>query len=156
MTEDTDTLERKLATDLATLEDLLVDEDFCIELYRGLANVAWFREEGGGHVALSWTLAERLVNDLRRDAGRDPVAPLAQTGGEGRVARRVDEQLAKLGWHHRPVDTSEHDDRHVGEPRESPPPPDAGLKKAPRGATTEEERFRSAHEEAQANRLSHG
>jgi hypothetical protein len=152
MTADPQALERALATDLAKLGSLFIDEDFCIETYRALCNVAWFRDESGGHVALSWTLAERLVNDLRADQGYAPMT-LAQTGGEGRVARRVDEQLGRLGWGHRPEPTDRHDDQHVWEPRESPPPKDAGLRHAPPGATTEEERFRRAHEIAQANRL---
>jgi hypothetical protein len=152
MTVDPEVLERALATDLAKISDRFTDEDFAIEMYRALCNVAWFRDGDSGHVALSWTLAERLVNDLRADQGYGAMT-LKQTGGEGRVARRVHEELGRLGWHHRPEPTDHFDDHHVWEARESPPPKDAGVRHAPPGATTEEERFRPAHEAAQANRL---
>src|SRR3954452_2941061 len=106
MTEETDRLERELAADLATLGDRFTDERFCVELYRALTNNAWFWRDdpGAGHIALSWTLAERLVNDLRARVGREPLQ-LAQTGGEGEVSRTVEEELARLGWAHRPLDT---------------------------------------------------
>jgi hypothetical protein len=123
MTDDTERLERELADDLAKLGDRLIDEKFATELYRALTDNIWFRDEDGPerHLALSWKRAEDLVNELRARVDRPPLT-LAQTGGEGQVSRTVDDELGRLGWSHRPLDTGEHDERHVGEPAETPPP----------------------------------
>ena len=84
-------LEQELRDDLATLEERFADEEFSSELYRALANNRW-RKEGGAeeHVSLSWSRAERLVNELRERFGHEPLT-LAQTGGEGEVSDLVAE-----------------------------------------------------------------
>jgi hypothetical protein len=154
MTASTDSehLERQLVSDLARLgPERLRDEKFGAELYRALANNVWSRDGTEGEMALSWRLAERIVNDLRAAIGYPPLA-LAQTGGEGEVSHTVDAELRRLGWRHRPLDTGHHEDDHVSEERESPPPPEAALKHAPLGAQSEQERFHRAHEEAEVNR----
>jgi alkylated DNA repair dioxygenase AlkB len=148
MPDDTDALERALAADLATLGDRLAEERFGSELYRALTNTRWYRDGLDGHLALSWNLAEGLVNDLRRSVDQEPLA-LAQTGGEGEVAPAVESELRGLGWTHKPLDTHRHDDDHVSEEQESPPPSGP-----PAGHLSEEDRFRAAHEEAEANRTS--
>jgi hypothetical protein len=147
MTVTPDVLERQLADDIRSLGDLLDDESFCAELYRGLADVKWRR--GGGAVAVSWKRAEELINEARAARGR-PGMTLAQTGGEGQVSRRVAETLGARGWSPEPLDTSRHDDAHVGS-AEDPPPPDAGARQAPVEDPKAWER--KAHAEAEAERL---
>ena len=138
-------LEQELRDDLATLEEHFADEEFSSELYRALANNRW-RKEGGAeeHVSLSWSRAERLVNELRERFGHEPLT-LAQTGGEGEVSDLVAEQLGRVGWRYETLDTSERDEAHLAEP-ESAPPADQGARMAgvddPRGWE------REAHEEA--------
>jgi hypothetical protein len=149
MPDDTDALERALTADLVTLGQRLSDERFCHELYRALTNTRWYRDGIDGHLALSWSLAERLVNDLRAGIDEEPLE-LAQTGGEGEVAPAVDAELRGLGWTHKPLDTSRNDADHVGEERHAPPDPG----ETSPGHISEEERFERAHEEAEANRLS--
>ncbi len=149
MPDDTDALERALVADLATLGDRLADDRLSFELYRALTNTRWYRDGLGGHLALSWTLAERIVNDLRTGIDHPPLA-LAQTGGEGEVAPAVDAELRGLGWTHKPLDTHRHDDDHVSEDRDAPPPPGT----TPAGHVSTEERFHDAHEAAEINRLS--
>lgn len=113
MSTETETLERALRSDLDALGDRFTDERYCTELYRALAGRAWRRDEGpSGHVALSWQRAEQLVNDLRRAAGQSELT-LAQTGGEGEVARSVEQELETLGWRSVPLNTARHDDQHV-------------------------------------------
>jgi hypothetical protein len=107
----TEELERHLLNDLQTLGDLVGDEAFHHELYRGLAGTRWFLDDDGGHVAFSWKRAEEAVNTLRAEHGREPLA-LAQTGGEGDVSERVAGALHTLGWHARPA-TAGHDDAHI-------------------------------------------
>jgi hypothetical protein len=108
----TEELERRLLNDLQTLGDLVADESFHRELYRGLAGTRWFLDgDDGGHVAFSWKRAEEAVNTLRSEHGREPLT-LAQSGGEGQVTARVADALQTLGWHARPA-TAGHDDAHV-------------------------------------------
>src|ERR1700759_4695653 len=107
----TEELERRLLNDLQTLGDLVSDESFHHELYRGLAGPWWFLDgEDGAHVAFSWKRAEEAGNNLRPGPGREPLA-LAQPGGEGQVTGRVADALDTLGWHARPA-AAGHDDAH--------------------------------------------
>ena len=147
MTVTPEVLERRLADDIRSLGDLLDDESFCAELYRGLADVKWHRD--GGAVAVSWKRAEELINEARAARGL-PRMTLAQTGGEGQVSGRVAETLGARGWSPEPLDTSRHDDTHVGSP-EDPPPPDAGARQAPVDDPGAWER--KARAEAEAERL---
>ena len=149
MTTGAETLERTLVEDLATLEQRFVDEEFSSELYRALTNTRW-RKEGGpeGHVSLSWSRAEELVNELRGRAGQRAL-PLAQTGGEGDVSDLVADELSRLGWRTEPLDTSLRDDRHLTQP-ESPPPADHGERSTPASEAADWEQ--RAHEEADERR----
>ena len=132
-----ETLESELRRDLAKLGDRFADEKFSTELYRALTNNAWHKDGHQGHVALSWRRAEEIVNELRGDHHAEPLT-LAQTGGEGEVAGTVAGELAGIGWRSHPLNTGRHDDAHVSQPEESPPPQDA----------TAPEWEREAHEEA--------
>ena len=108
-----DVIERELVSDLvANVEQRFADEEFMSDLYRALSNQTWHKDGGPpGHVALSWTRAEEVVNALRARKAAAPLS-LAQTGGEGEVARCVEDELGRLGWHHRPLDTGTHDPQH--------------------------------------------
>jgi hypothetical protein len=147
MTVTPEVLEQRLADDIRSLGELLDDESFCTELYRALADVKWHRD--GGAVALSWKLAEEVINEARAARGL-PALTLAQTGGEGKLSDRVVEALSGRGWSPEPLDTSRHDDAHVGS-REDPPPPDTGARHAPVDDPKAWER--EAHAEAEAERL---
>jgi alkylated DNA repair dioxygenase AlkB len=154
MASDTDALVNTLRDDLSRLDERLADDEFATELYRALASRAWSRADGpDGHVALSWTRAEELVNELRRQVGQAPLA-LAQTGGEGEVASVVGEELQRLGWRSAPLNTDRHDDAHVGQAADSPPPADTGARMAPPPNTRDWER--EAHEEAGRARRERG
>ena len=146
---DTEELERRLTSDLATLGERLADEQFCSDLYRALAGNALSPAGDGqsGRLALSWRRSEDIVNDLRERAGRERMT-LAQTGGEGDVSSTVSGELGRLGWTLRARDTSEHDDAHLASAAD-PPPAEQGERRAPVGPdeTRWEER---AHEEADA------
>ena len=143
-------IERVLAEDLARLGDRLVDEEFTGDLYRGLANNVWHNEAGPpGEVALSWSRAEALVNELRSRHHREPLR-LHQTGGEGWVSATVDAELGRLGWRHRPLDTDRQEDAHAGKDADSPPPRFQGEEAV--GAGDPREERRQAHEAAQAER----
>jgi hypothetical protein len=109
-------LERELTHDLDVLGDLVHDDSFYPELYRGLAGVAWTRD--GEHVTLSWKRAEELVNEIRSKHDR-PSLVLAQTGGEGEISERVRDALATPGWepHSSPPG---HDEAHVDSPHDAP------------------------------------
>ena len=120
MTQDTDATERELSADLGSLGDRFADEQSAGDLYRALANRRWRKRGHAAAVALSWSRAEALVNDLRAEHGREPLT-LAQTGGEGEVAGTVFDALAELEWFSQPLDTSESDERHAGG-SDSPPP----------------------------------
>jgi len=142
MTETTsDELERALVRDLEVFGDRFRDEQFSTELYRALTNTTW-RKRGGpeGHLALSWSRAERIVNALRERHDDEPLA-LAQTGGEGEVSNNVHNLLEPLGWSSRPLDTSRHDDAHVSDPED-----------VPRQDDEPPEWERKAHTEADENR----
>jgi hypothetical protein len=146
----TETAERQLLDDLATLGERFADEEFCTELYRALAGGHLAKD--GAAVAPSWSRAEEIVNRLRGDRGAEPLA-LAQTGGEGEASDLVRGELERLDWRWRPRDTSTHDPDHVGKPA-SPPPQDAGERQAPVSDSHAWER--QAHEEAEHARLGHG
>src|SRR3954468_5962686 len=145
MASDTEALERTLQSDLDTLGDRLVDEKFCGELYRALANRAW-RKSGGpaGHISLSWKRAEELVNALRA-ARSEPELTLAQTGGEGEVSRTVSDELGGLGWSSVPLNPDRHGAAHVRPARDAPPA-DTGERLADDPNTRDWER--QAHEAA--------
>ena len=151
---DSEALERHLTTDLATLGDRFIDEEFCGDLYRALAGNALHPERDGqtGRLSLSWRRSEELVNELRERAGRERML-LAQSGGEGQVADTVADELRRLGWILRPRQTSRHDDAHLAS-APTPPPPEQGERQAPVGPdeTRWEER---AHEEADAGERLH-
>ena len=149
MNDPTQATERELGTDLTTLAARFADDESSGDLYRALANRRWRKRGHVAAVALSWSRAEALVNDVRAQSGRESLA-LAQTGDEGTVADTVAAALGELGWSSQPLDTSEHDDRHAGAP-ESPPPPDTGERRAPVSDSGEWER--TAHEEAERSRL---
>lgn len=131
MTQTADELERELASDIATLGDRLVDEQFCSELYRALASNAWSKRDGpDGHVSLSWRRAEEIVNGLRDQRGEERLT-LAQTGGEGRVSDLVAGELGGLGWTSRTLNTDRHDPDHVEDPRSAPPEETSRRRDAP-------------------------
>ena len=149
----TEELERHLIRDLDQAGESLTDDELCGELYRALANHRWRKQDGpAGPLALSWTRAERLVNDLRQRRGATPLT-LAQSGGEGEVGELARNLLAPLGWTSEPLDTSRHDPAHAGEPSESPPPKRTGEQHAPVEDSREWER--EGHREAEAARLGH-
>jgi hypothetical protein len=103
--------EDHLIEDLHSLDERFADERFCAELYRALAGARLKHRDGGDPVVLSWTAAERLVNELRDHRGLPPLE-LAQTGGEGEVSGLVTGVLETLGWVAAPRDTREHDPDH--------------------------------------------
>ncbi len=148
MSEQTQPLEQTLSHDLESLGERLADDSFGFELYRALTNTAWRKQDGAeGHVSLSWNRAERLVNGLRERAGH-PALTLAQTGGEGEVSTDAGEELGRLGWTSKPLDTSREDPEHVSEPT-SAPPAEQGGERAPDEDPGGWER--RAHEEADAH-----
>ncbi len=150
MSEQPMELERELVSDLSRLGDRFLDDEFSTELYRALTNNTWSKRDGpDGHVSLSWGRAEAIVNDLR--AGRDrPALALAQTGGEGDVSDLVRDELDRLGWTARPLNTGRRDEQHLSQP-ESPPPAGQGERMAPGEDSHAWER--QAHEEAERTRL---
>ena len=149
MSGNAELLEQELLRDLATLEQRFADEQFSTELYRALTNNVWRKGAApGGHVSLSWRRADELVNELRARYGQEPLT-LAQSGGEGEVSELVADELGRLGWSVRALNTSRHDTGHLGSP-ESAPPAEQGQRDAPLGETVEWERL--AHEEAEEER----
>lgn len=108
-----------LRTDLEQLPDRMRDEKFATELYRALAGNRWVKN-GEEAVALSWKLADELVNDLRRRVDRPPL-PLYKSGGEGQVDDTVRAVLEPLGWRVEPLDTDEHDPAHLSSAPDPPP-----------------------------------
>lgn len=146
MSERAELLERELVEDLASLEERFADEEFSTELYRALTNNAWHKDDDGpdGHLSLSWGRAEEIVNELRARGGQSSLA-LAQTGREGEISDLVVEELARLGWRARALNTSRHDSEHLSQP-EAPPPAGQGERRAPVGDSSEWERL--AHDEA--------
>jgi hypothetical protein len=137
-------LERELVADLESLRERLADEKFARELYRALTRTRWTKDGRDGHVALSFKLAEEIINQLRAEIGREPL-PLEATGGEGTVDPTAEEELGRRGWRWEPLDTSRHDPGHLASP-EDPPPPHAGQKPGS-GRWAQE-----AHEEAEQER----
>jgi hypothetical protein len=142
----TETLERELVRDLQTVEERFADEEFASELYRALTNNIW-RKQGGpdGHISLSWSRAEEIVNGLRGRVGAEPLT-LAQTGGEGEVSRTVADELGRLGWSSTPLNTGRQDPEHATKP-EPPPPPEKGEEGSPVDESGAWER--QAHQEAE-------
>jgi hypothetical protein len=141
--------ERRLLDDLEQIPDRARDEKFAAELYRALANNVWHSDRlPGKRLSVSWQRAEWLVNEWRRHHGAEPL-DLAQTGGEGELDRTVAEELGRFGWSATPLHTDRHDPDHLDDPA-SPPPPRHGERMAP--APPAEERFRTAHEAASAER----
>src|SRR3954447_16023167 len=118
MAETSTALERELEHDLSVLGDMVQDDSFYTELYKGLAGVNWTRD--GEHLSLSWKRAEEVVNALRAAHGHDPLE-LAQTGGEGEVSDRVAGALGTTGWKAKPLDTSRHDATHLDSRADAPP-----------------------------------
>ena len=149
MTGTAELLERELIEDLTALDERFADEEFSTELYRALASTVW-RKDGGpdGHVSLSWSRAEQIVNELRERNAQQPLT-LAQTGGEGEVSRLVADELGTLGWRAQPLNTDRPDPQHLGSP-ESAPPAEQGERRAPVEDSHEWER--RAHAEADENR----
>ena len=143
---DTADLERALVRDLDQLGERFLDEEFATELYRALTNRRWRRDGGPeGAIALSWSRAEEIVNELRGRHEREPLE-LAQTGGEGELSDLVEGELGGLGWRSEPLNTSRHDEAHVGQPAESPPPAGTGEARSPAEDSRGWER--EAHREA--------
>ncbi|MDQ3934563.1 MAG: hypothetical protein M3340_08015 [Actinomycetota bacterium] len=124
-------LERALVRDLEQLGDRFLDEQFSTELYRALSNRRWRRDGGPeGAISLSWSRAEEVVNDLRGRHDREPLE-LAQTGGEGELSELVERELGAAGWRSEPLNTGRRDEAHVGQPADSPPPPETGEQHSP-------------------------
>lgn len=142
MPSDTAGLQRELDADLAALGDRVADDRFAGELYRALANRTWSNASGAapGHVALSWSRAEALVNELRAACGAGALA-LAQTGGEGDLSPHVQAALEAAGWSSGALNTGRADDAHVDADTGTPAP-------TPSGTDWEAE----AHAAAEANR----
>ena len=129
--------ERELIKDLESLGSVLADDSFGEELYRALANTSWRKADGpDGHLSLSWSRAEGVINQLREREGQEPLT-LSQTGGEGEVSDRVAHELGRLGWRSGPLNTSREDAAHTSSGRHAPP-------KTPAGTAWE----RQAHAEA--------
>jgi hypothetical protein len=140
----TETLERELANDLLETHERFADEKFCVALYRTLTRNQLRKSSAGkGHVTLSFTQAESLVNDLRGRLGQDPLT-LAQTGDEGEIEDPAASELRSRGWSIQPATTAGgHDPQHDSADA-SPPPEGAGQREdAGRWAA-------QAHEEADA------
>ena len=139
----TDALSHRLVTDLESLGDRVADDKFCTALYRALTRTTWSKTGGpDGHLSLSFSMAEDLVNELRDRHGQPPLT-LAQTGGEGEVDGTVDDELGRLGWTHRPLNTGRGDEQHVAKQAESPSP------QAPAGSQWEEDAHAAAEETRQ-------
>jgi hypothetical protein len=138
---DIETLERHLVNDLRTLADRLDDERTARDLYGALATRALKPREGEGHLALSRKRAE----DLLAAAGFQNADGLANSGGEGEVSDRARELLDEIGWTSDPENTSRNDPMHDSSSRDAPP--------ASRPPTEPPEWERTAHEEAERNRL---
>jgi hypothetical protein len=107
----TESLLRTLGVDLETLGDRFRDDEFSAELYRALTRTQLTKEGHEGHVAFSFVLAEGMVNLTRQIFEQSPLE-LAQSGGEGEVSDTVRDELARLGWTIRPLNTGEHDPAH--------------------------------------------
>jgi hypothetical protein len=74
---DPEGLERHLARDLDQVGERFRSVEFSTQLYRALTNNRWTKQdELDGAVALSWSRAEGLVNELRGGAApsRSPLS----------------------------------------------------------------------------------
>ena len=110
--------ERELIKDLESLGAVLADDSFGEELYRALSNTTWRKSDGpDGHLSLSWSRAEAVVNQLREREGQEPLV-LSQTGGEGDVSDRVGHELSRLGWSSKALNTSREDPGHTSADRQ--------------------------------------
>jgi hypothetical protein len=138
--------ERRLLDDLDAIAARAADEAFSTSLYRALARTVWRREGEDGELSPSFSRAEWLVSAWRERHGHAALT-LAQTGGEGEVDATVSDELGRLGWSHRPLNTGREEPSHEGLPA-SPPPSGHGERMAAVGPA--EERDRRAHEEANA------
>ena len=148
---DPEDLERHLARDLDEVGERFTDVEFSTQLYRALANNRWTKQdELDGSIALSWSRAEGLVNELRERRGAESLV-LAQTGGEGEIGDLARDVLERTGWRAEPLDTSENDSAHASQPTESPPPKGTGERLSPVDDSQGWER--EAHREAEASRL---
>jgi hypothetical protein len=153
MTETREALDRMLHDAVLALDDRFADAESAAEVYRALANTVWRLRDGPeGHVSLSWSRAEALVNELRARHAQEPLE-LAQTGGEGDVSARIAEALGASGWTAQPLNTSRHDEQHAGETAESPPPPGQGERMAPVGDSGEWSRVGHAEADRATGRL---
>jgi hypothetical protein len=137
--------ERRLHDDLDTIAPRAADEAFATSLYRELARNVWRRDREDAELSPSFSRAEWLVNAWRERHGRATLT-LAQTGAEGEVDATAGDELARLGWSHRPLNTGREEPTHEGLPV-SPPP---GTVSARRRRAASDERDRHAHEEADA------
>jgi hypothetical protein len=137
---DTTTLERLLLDDLDVEGGRATDEKFCGSLYRALTRSVWRNDrDAEGELSPSFQRAEWIVNEWRVRHGQEPLL-LAQTGGEGEVAGTVGDVLGGLGWTQRPLATDRDEASHLGFGTSPPPSPPS------------DERDRTAHEAAEAER----
>src|SRR3954453_5983461 len=121
-----ETLERALLDDLLEVHERFADEKFCHELYRALTRTKLRKPSASdGHVTLSFSQAEGMINELRGRLGHDDLT-LAQTGGEGEVDSTVRDILTERGWSIAPATTSGGHDPGHDAAAEQPPPDDQG------------------------------
>ena len=131
MTGFTETHERALVEDLRGLGSALGDDRLCRDVYRALASRALSKRGAEGHVALSWSRAEEVVNLARTGQGLPAIEGLAGSGGEGEVTDRAQEALDAIGWISQPENTSRHDPRHRESPADAPPASRRGDREPP-------------------------
>jgi hypothetical protein len=116
----TETLERRLEDDLASLGDRLRHDDkLASDLYGALSGFALAPRGEAEHLALSWRRAAEIVNAARAAAGGPPL-DLFQSGREQTLTDRARETLESLGWELRPRRTDEFDPDHVSDPERPP------------------------------------
>src|SRR3954454_2745276 len=109
-----ETLERELLNDLSQVAERFTDEKFSTELYRALTRTKLSKPAASdGHVVLSFSQAEGVVNQLRARVGAEPLT-LAQTGDEGDVDRTILHELGARGWRFAPASTGAADPQHDG------------------------------------------
>lgn len=143
-----ETLQSALMDDLLEVHERFADEKFCHELYRALARTKLSKPAvSEGHVTLSFTQAEGVVNELRGRLGHDDLT-LAQTGGEGEVDATLLDVLGSRGWHFAPAASGGHDPLHDGGGTQPPPDDQGGRVRAETGQWE-----RRAHEDADAEQL---
>ncbi len=138
-----ETLERELFNDLTQVQERFTDEKFSTELYRALTRTKLSKPDAAeGHVVLSFSQAEGVINQLRGRVGAEPLT-LAQTGDEGEVDSTVLDELGGRGWRFARASEREPDEMHDAAST-SPPPAGHGR---PEGSGEWE---RQAHAEADA------